>query len=45
MNALRENGPTDPLFAQIDAVRARSNELEAAINAAASISELLEINW
>jgi hypothetical protein len=45
MNALRENGPSDPLFAQIDAVRARSNELEAAINAAASISEILAINW
>jgi hypothetical protein len=27
VNALRENGPTDPLFAQIDTVRAKSNEL------------------
>lgn len=45
VNALRENGPTDPIFAQIDTVRARSNELEAMVSAATTIRELLEINW
>jgi hypothetical protein len=45
MNAMRENGPADPLFAQIDAVRVKSNELEAKVIAATTIRELLEINW
>lgn len=45
MNALRENGSTDPLFAQIDAVRAKSKDLEAKVNAATTIKEILAINW